>query len=79
VVQEHPWVTKNGTDRLLSEEENTSDLVEPPTEAEMNAAITNNVRNLMTVVRLLNWRPRTMLICFVGQSRQQIQSLDRKR
>ncbi len=35
---------------LLSEEENTSDLVEPPTEAEMNAAITNNMRNVMTVV-----------------------------
>ena len=38
---------------LLSEEENTSDLVGPPTEAEMNAAITNNMRNLMTVVRSL--------------------------
>jgi len=35
---------------LLSEEENTSDLVEPPTAAEMNAAITNNIGNLLTVV-----------------------------
>ncbi|KAJ9615866.1 hypothetical protein H2200_001943 [Cladophialophora chaetospira] len=53
-LREHPWVTNKGTDRLLSEEENTSDLVEPPTEAEMNAAITNNMRNLMTVVKAVN-------------------------
>lgn len=45
-------MTQRGTDKLLSEEENTSDLVEPPTAAEMNAAITNNIGNLMTVVRL---------------------------
>ena len=56
--QEHAWVTKKGTDRLLSEAENTADLVEPPTEAEMNAAITNNLINLMTVVRVLTWRLR---------------------
>ena len=49
-MKEHPWVTHNGKDPLLSAEENTSNLVEPPTEAEMNAAITGNVKNLMTVV-----------------------------
>jgi [calcium/calmodulin-dependent protein kinase] kinase len=43
---------------LLSEEENTSDLVEPPTEAEMNAAITDNMRNLMTVVRPMPQIPK---------------------
>lgn len=48
--QEHPWVTKRGTDPLLSFEENTADLVEPPTEAEMDAAITGNMNNLITVV-----------------------------
>ncbi|EXJ56656.1 CAMKK/CAMKK-META protein kinase [Cladophialophora yegresii CBS 114405] len=53
-LREHPWVTKKGEDTLLSEEENTSDLVEPPTEAEMNAAITDNMRNLMTVVKAVN-------------------------
>jgi [calcium/calmodulin-dependent protein kinase] kinase len=37
---------------LLSEEENTSDLVEPPTEAEMNSAITTNMRNVMIVVSI---------------------------
>ena len=47
-------MTKRGTDPLLSEADNTSDLVEPPTEAEMNAAITGNMRNLMTVVKAVN-------------------------
>jgi [calcium/calmodulin-dependent protein kinase] kinase len=49
--QEHPWVTKNGTDPLLSEAENTVDLV-VPTDAEMNHAITSTMTNLMTVVCL---------------------------
>jgi hypothetical protein len=51
-LQDHPWVTQQGSDKLLSEEENSSDLVEPPTAAEMNAAITNNIGNLMTVVSI---------------------------
>ncbi|KAK5467696.1 hypothetical protein LTS15_000669 [Exophiala xenobiotica] len=53
-LRDHPWVTRRGTDKLLSEEENTSDLVEPPTEAEMNSAITTNMRNVMTVVKAVN-------------------------
>ncbi|KIW20088.1 hypothetical protein PV08_00663 [Exophiala spinifera] len=53
-LRRHPWVTRRGTDQLLSEEENTSDLVEPPTEAEMNSAITINMRDLMTVVKAVN-------------------------
>ncbi|KIW22881.1 uncharacterized protein PV07_11131 [Cladophialophora immunda] len=53
-LRDHPWVTNKGTDKLLPEEENTADLVEPPTEAEMNAAITKNMRNLMTVVKAVN-------------------------
>ncbi|KAI9799703.1 MAG: hypothetical protein M1825_004438 [Sarcosagium campestre] len=48
---EHPWVTKNGQDLLISAEENTSDLVEPPTEEEMNSAITGNFRQLLTVMK----------------------------
>jgi calcium/calmodulin-dependent protein kinase kinase 2 len=44
-------VTKRGVDPLLSEAENTSELVGPPTDAEMETAITGNVANLMTVVR----------------------------
>ncbi|KAI1617840.1 calcium/calmodulin-dependent protein kinase [Exophiala viscosa] len=53
-LREHPWVTQHGKDQLLSEEENTSDLVEPPTEAEMNAAITSNMRNVVTVIKAIN-------------------------
>ncbi|KKY17346.1 putative calcium calmodulin-dependent protein kinase kinase [Phaeomoniella chlamydospora] len=51
LVKEHPWITKNGTDALLSYEENTSDLVEPPTEEEVNRAITSNLKNLITVMK----------------------------
>lgn len=44
-------MTKQGTDPLLSEAENTSEIIEPPTEAEVEAAITGNMRSLMTVVK----------------------------
>ncbi|ETN36870.1 uncharacterized protein HMPREF1541_07857 [Cyphellophora europaea CBS 101466] len=50
-LRAHPWVTKGGRDPLLSEEENTAEILEPPTEAEMNAAITSNMRNVMTVIK----------------------------
>lgn len=48
--QEHPWVTKNGSDPMMSEEENTANLVDPPTEIEMNHAITSNLTHLIIVV-----------------------------
>ncbi|WPH00783.1 calcium/calmodulin-dependent protein kinase kinase cmkC-like protein [Acrodontium crateriforme] len=50
-IRVHPWVTKNGQDPLLSAEDNCADLVEPPTEIEMNHAITSNVGHLMTVMK----------------------------
>ncbi|EXJ87046.1 CAMKK/CAMKK-META protein kinase [Capronia epimyces CBS 606.96] len=50
-LRDHAWVTKHGADKLLSEEENTADLIDPPTEAEMNAAITYNMTNLLTVMK----------------------------
>ncbi|KAJ5144185.1 uncharacterized protein N7515_002972 [Penicillium bovifimosum] len=50
-LREHPWVTRNGTDPLLSFEENTAQIIEPPTEEEMNSAITRNMGHLMTVMR----------------------------
>ncbi|MCJ1476832.1 hypothetical protein MMC13_005501 [Lambiella insularis] len=53
-LREHPWVTKNGTDPLLSAEENTAYLVEPPTEEEMNRAITGNLSNLIVVMKAVN-------------------------
>lgn len=49
-MQSHPWVTKDGSDPLLPEEENTSDIVELPTESEINRAITSTMNNLLTVV-----------------------------
>ena len=48
--KEHPWVTKNGKDPLLSAEENTANLVEPPTEEEKNQAITGNLSNIVVLV-----------------------------
>lgn len=50
MIQIHPWVTKNGLDPLLSEEENTAEIVSPPTEEEMNSAITRNMGKLIVVV-----------------------------
>lgn len=50
-MQEHPWVTKGGSDPLLSAEENCSDLVGIPTEAELEHAITGNMKQLLVVVR----------------------------
>jgi [calcium/calmodulin-dependent protein kinase] kinase len=44
-------VTQDGKDPLLPAEENCANLVEPPTEKEMNHAITNNMGNLLVVMR----------------------------
>lgn len=53
-MQVHPWVTKNGLDPLLSEEENTAEIVSPPTEEEVNLAITRNLGKLIKVVGCLS-------------------------
>ncbi|KAF2756174.1 kinase-like protein [Pseudovirgaria hyperparasitica] len=50
-LREHPWITKHGTDPLLSKEENTAVIIEPPTEEELNAAITGNMGHLLAVMR----------------------------
>lgn len=56
-------MTKDGKDPLLSAEENTSNLVEPPTEEEKNQAITGNLSNILVLVcpslevRMLNADP----------------------
>ncbi|KAJ5984495.1 hypothetical protein N7481_006594 [Penicillium waksmanii] len=50
-LRTHPWVTLNGTNPLLSKEENTAQMIEPPTEEEMNMAITGNFGRLMTVMK----------------------------
>lgn len=43
-------MTKNGEDMLLSAEENTANLIEPPTEEETNNAITGNLGNVLVLV-----------------------------
>lgn len=49
-LQEHSWVTKGGTDPLLSAEENCSDPVEP-NPLELNHAFTRRMSHLICVVR----------------------------
>lgn len=43
-------MTKNELDPLLSESENTAEIIEPPTEEEMNSAITRTVGHILAVV-----------------------------
>ena len=50
--KEHPWVTSGGTDPLLPASENCAELISPPTDSEMNAAITGNVGRVIAVVSL---------------------------
>ncbi|KAL8942697.1 MAG: hypothetical protein Q9216_001501 [Gyalolechia sp. 2 TL-2023] len=50
-LRQHPWVTKDGDDPLLSKEENTANLIEPPTEEETNNAITGNLGNVMVLMK----------------------------
>jgi len=45
-------VTKEGTDPLLSKEENIMNLIEPPTEDEVKHAITAPMRRMITVVSM---------------------------
>lgn len=45
-------MTKDGLDPLLPESENTAAIVQPPTEEEMNSAITRTVGHLLAVVSL---------------------------
>ncbi|CAK3837654.1 Ca2+ calmodulin-dependent kinase [Lecanosticta acicola] len=50
-LREHPWVTKSGADPMMPAEENCATIVEPPTEAEMDQAITGNMAHLMVVMK----------------------------
>ena len=55
-------MTKCGKDPLLSEEENTANLIEPPTEEETNRAITGNLSN---VISLVNPTPKAMFLVLI--------------
>ena len=43
-------MTRQGTDPLLPKSENVAIIIEPPTDEEVNAAITGNMGHLVTVV-----------------------------
>ncbi|KAM4054745.1 kinase [Hirsutella rhossiliensis] len=53
-LRDHPWVTKSGTDPLLSAEENCAHLVEPPNELELNRAFTRKMNHLFCVMRAIH-------------------------
>ena len=45
-------MTKHGKDPLLSADDNTANLVEPPTQEETEHAITSNLSNILVLVRI---------------------------
>ncbi|GKT46643.1 calcium/calmodulin-dependent protein kinase kinase cmkC [Colletotrichum spaethianum] len=53
-LREHPWVTKKGTDPLLSKEENCSVIVEPPNELELSRAFTRKMNHLLCVMKAIH-------------------------
>ena len=55
-IQEHPWVTKDGAKPLISKNVNISHPIDPPTDEEVNAAITGNMKQLLVVVRYISGR-----------------------
>ncbi|KAL6910531.1 calcium/calmodulin dependent protein kinase C [Trichoderma evansii] len=64
-LREHPWVTKEGTDPLLSAEENCSDPIEPPNELELSRAFTRKMNHLLCVMKAI-YRFR----CLLARSRK---------
>ncbi|KAJ3566005.1 hypothetical protein NPX13_g7296 [Xylaria arbuscula] len=52
-IRNHPWVTRNGEDPLLPEEENCSDVVETPNELELNHAFTRKMDHLICVLKAI--------------------------
>ncbi|OTA95136.1 hypothetical protein M434DRAFT_20417 [Hypoxylon sp. CO27-5] len=53
-IRNHPWVTKEDTDPLLSEEENCSDVVEAPNALEVNHAFTRKMDHLACVLKAIH-------------------------
>jgi serine/threonine protein kinase len=49
-LREHPWITNDGTETMLSEEDNC-DVVSDPTEEEMNNAI-KSIASIFAVVSI---------------------------
>ncbi|KAL7946187.1 kinase-like protein [Trichoderma barbatum] len=53
-LREHPWVTKEGIDALLSTEENCANPVEPPNELELSRAFTRKMNHLLCVMKAIH-------------------------
>ncbi|KAM5351538.1 hypothetical protein ACJ41O_004261 [Fusarium nematophilum] len=53
-LREHPWVTRQGTDTLLSAEENCAHMVDPPNELEVNRAFTRKMNHLLCVMKAIH-------------------------
>lgn len=66
-------MTKRGKDPLLSEEENTANLVEPPTEEEKDMAITGNLSNILVLV-ITDTILLVTRLNLVDESREEIQA-----
>ncbi|KAI9779276.1 MAG: hypothetical protein M1816_003639 [Peltula sp. TS41687] len=78
-LREHPWVTSNGTDPLISVEMNTANLVEPPTDEEVESAITGNLRYLLTVVKMRAVKKFKYLVSSKGQQEEPGRMLEERR
>ncbi|CRK32691.1 hypothetical protein BN1708_016138 [Verticillium longisporum] len=52
-LRQHPWVTKEGADPLLSEDDNCAMLVDPPNELELNRAFTRKMNHLLCVMKAI--------------------------
>ncbi|OBR13618.1 Calcium calmodulin dependent protein kinase [Colletotrichum higginsianum IMI 349063] len=53
-LRDHPWVTKKGTDPLLSKEDNCSVIVEPPNDLELSRAFTRKMNHLLCVMKAIH-------------------------
>lgn len=53
-LREHPWVTKGGTDPLLSKEDNCENMVEPPNELELSRAFTRKMNHLLSTMKVIH-------------------------
>ncbi|KAG5985622.1 hypothetical protein E4U43_005968 [Claviceps pusilla] len=52
-LREHPWVTRGGTDPLLSREDNCENMVEPPNELELSRAFTRKMNHLLSTMKVI--------------------------
>ena len=72
-------MTKDGTDPLLSKDENIQTLVEPPTAKEINHAITHNIGKLVSVVSQLQLNSDPNTDISQDKSMQEVQEAARER